>query len=279
MDRARELDLFRELLDAIVDQDLPLDAPMAVKERLDDMHPVVEQIGELVAQSQMADYFKVSTHRYAHYLASVRACVPQGGAILDVGNAPGHVAIGLSLLGYDNVTGLNLNEAWRALYPSPHWLDVFKVAEHDIEAKELPFGDATFDAIIFTEVLEHIALRDPVWLLKEMHRVLRPGAVVVFSTPNVCNISNLYALLHGRNVFWAPELFYGSLDRHNREYTVAEVRACFEQAGFQCHALWGINDHSNWRAGGNEFAYEFIATYGDAHSLTRNTTVGIFRKQ
>ena len=129
-----------------------------------------------------------------------------------------------------------------------------------------------------TDVLEPMAVRNPVWVAGEMCRVLRPGGRVIFSTPNVCNISNMYALMMGKNIFWDPGVFYGSLDRHNREYTISEVTACFTSAGFSQEYLWAINDHSNWRGGGNEFAYEYTARYGDDHVLTRNTTLGIYKK-
>jgi hypothetical protein len=68
------------------------------------------------------------------------------------------------------------------------------------------------------------------------------------------------------------------VDRHNREFTVEEVEEVFAAAGFERRALWGMNDHANWRDGGNEFAYSFVARYGDAHPLTRNTIMGVYKK-
>ncbi|MGJ3245565.1 MAG: class I SAM-dependent methyltransferase [Elainellaceae cyanobacterium] len=43
----------------------------------------------------------------------------------------------------------------------------------------LPFADAAFDAVIFAHVLEHLA--DPVETLREMVRVLKPGAPLIGS--------------------------------------------------------------------------------------------------
>jgi SAM-dependent methyltransferase len=45
----------------------------------------------------------------------------------------------------------------------------------------LPFDDASFDAVLAFEVIEHV--EDDVALLREMGRVGRPGAVLVLSTP------------------------------------------------------------------------------------------------
>ncbi len=54
-------------------------------------------------------------------------------------------------------------------------IDVFASAE------DLPFEDATFDAVLCSEVLEHCP--DPAAVLREIHRVLRPGGAVYLTTP------------------------------------------------------------------------------------------------
>jgi len=48
--------------------------------------------------------------------------------------------------------------------------------------RPLPFADASFDAIVVKDVLEHVA--DPVALVGEAHRVLRPGGLVFASSPD-----------------------------------------------------------------------------------------------
>jgi len=49
-------------------------------------------------------------------------------------------------------------------------------------AEALPFDSGTFDVISANMVMEHVA--DPVVVLKELRRVLRPGGTFVFHTPN-----------------------------------------------------------------------------------------------
>jgi SAM-dependent methyltransferase len=46
----------------------------------------------------------------------------------------------------------------------------------------LPFPDAAFDYISSHEVIEHV--EDPAVVLRELHRVLKPGGVCVIATPN-----------------------------------------------------------------------------------------------
>lgn len=56
----------------------------------------------------------------------------------------------------------------------------FKFELMDIH--KLQYGDGTFDAVICCEVVEH--LLDPLPVLKEIFRVLKPGGTAVITTPN-----------------------------------------------------------------------------------------------
>jgi demethylmenaquinone methyltransferase/2-methoxy-6-polyprenyl-1,4-benzoquinol methylase len=47
------------------------------------------------------------------------------------------------------------------------------------DIRRLPFADESFDAVIFAHILEHMA--EPVETLREMIRVLKPGAPLIGS--------------------------------------------------------------------------------------------------
>lgn len=47
----------------------------------------------------------------------------------------------------------------------------------------LPYADNSLDAVLLLDVLYHRAVKDPVVVLGEVRRVLRPGAIVVVNVP------------------------------------------------------------------------------------------------
>lgn len=111
----------------------------------------------------------------------------------------------------------------------------------DIERDDCPFPDDHFDAVMFCEVIEHL-VENPVFALHEIHRVLKPGGVLVLSTPNAARSGNIMRLWLGANVFDQYHLgapLRGT--RHSREYTLGELTALVGACGFRIEVAAGRN--------------------------------------
>ena len=85
-----------------------------------------------------------------------------------------------------------------------------------------------FDAIVLSEVLEHLA--DPWLTVKRLATCLKPGGSVIASSPNVCHRSVILKLFRGQ--FDYAEA--GVMDRsHLRWFTPSSYEAVFTAAGFE----------------------------------------------
>lgn len=108
------------------------------------------------------------------------------------------------------------------------------VALHNCNIYALPYPDNTFDAVILSEILEHI--EDDVAGLKEAYRVLKPGGVVAITVPNAnypfwwdpIN-KTLETVLH-RHI--SHGTFAGIWANHVRLYQRDELRQAVLAAGF-----------------------------------------------
>lgn len=159
--------------------------------------------------------------------------MPITGKLLEIGSYPFDRTKDLVDLGYD-VCGVDL------YYNKSE----FNVKKCDIETDKLPFTDNTFDIVLMMQVMEHLG-RDPVWALKEIKRVLKPGGVFIMSTPNFYLLKNMYYILfkgyqHEMNNY-LRHLVEKDYMGHIRTYTKKELEMFFDHVGFtvkEHYYLW-----------------------------------------
>jgi len=121
------------------------------------------------------------------------AGVRTGKKVLDAACGTGVVAISAARLGAD-VTGLDLTPELleRARYNAG--LSGFNIEFHEGDVEELPFRDATFDAVL--SQFGHIFAPRPAVAIGEMLRVLKPGGTIAFNTwPPTAMIGRTFKLV------------------------------------------------------------------------------------
>ena len=114
--------------------------------------------------------------RTEQILELIATRLPEG-RVLDVGTGRGDLAHGLQEMGYE-VEALDIDPS---LCQHPDLM----LTQCDL-MDGLPCDDASFGMVTATEVIEH--MEDPFKVIREVHRVLRPGGILLLTTPNYGNI-------------------------------------------------------------------------------------------
>jgi SAM-dependent methyltransferase len=108
----------------------------------------------------------------------------------------------------------------------------YALHEVDIEFERFPFPTGVFDAVIFTEVIEHL-WRDPSHCVLEIARTLKLGGSVYVTTPNPCDRHSLVCVLWQANPN-QRSAYYATLESgHLHLWTVAQVASILEAHGFE----------------------------------------------
>ena len=184
-------------------------------------------------------------HRYYHsrpdwvtgterFRALLEESLTPGGSILEIGAGPANATTDF-LAGLGTVTGLDVD---------PDVAGNAACSETQLyDGGAFPLADARFDAVVSNYVLEHV--ENPGQMAAECFRVLRPGGVVAFRTPNLWHYVSLIArftphsfhervALKSQNVSEDAHDPYPTFHRMN---TRAACRAFLEGAGFEVEVL------------------------------------------
>ena len=116
-----------------------------------------------------------------------------------------------------------------------------EVVTGDVERFDLPWPRGHFDALLMSEVLEHLV--DPWSVVGRVVPLVREGGLIVASSPNVAQLRTIRNLLAGR---W--ELTdVGLMDRtHLRWFTPTSYRAMFEEVGVQIESVTPMGPAGPW---------------------------------
>ena len=129
------------------------------------------------------------------------------GMVLEIG-----FGTGLNLTHYQAITSLD------AVEPDPHMCSRARV--HEISAEKLPFNDCHFDTVVCTWTL--CTIPDPEQALRELHRVLKPGGVLLYAEHVAASHQPERAIQQAITPVWRRCAAGCNLDRD----TIAMIRAC-----------------------------------------------------
>ncbi|MGH2633505.1 MAG: class I SAM-dependent methyltransferase, partial [Tepidiformaceae bacterium] len=166
-------------------------------------------------------------HEYA--LKLVRTRVAPGSTVLDVGTGSGALSARLHDAGFA-VTACDISGAGYAAEPP--------LVIWDATGESLPRGiaEGTLDCVCAIEVIEH--MENPLQALRNFRSLLKPGGLLVVSTPNVSHPrSRLKFLLRGEPSYFGPTEYFSSghrtilpdwmLQLHAREAGFEELRVTY----------------------------------------------------
>ncbi len=107
----------------------------------------------------------------------------------------------------------------------------------DAEKDPYPYANEAFDTVLCCELIEHL-FSDPMHMMSEINRILKPGGHLVLTTPNVGSLRSISAILLGYHPAFFPAYIRPRVEgeeteaRHNREYVPMEIQHLLTDSGF-----------------------------------------------
>ncbi len=182
--------------------------------------------------AEMSGYISEAALRFGVTIEMLQQHAPCGaqGKLLEIGSNPYFLTLLLteSFPKFDRM-GVNYFEG---AFP-PESMQRQSIIDPRGRLREAPFFHAdierhslevlaNFDVCLFCEVIEHLAF-DPAFALFNVACTLRPGGLLLLTTPNPARLENLEKMACDRASFSDPISGYGVHGRHNREYAANEL--------------------------------------------------------
>lgn len=188
--------------------------------------------------------------------AMIAAAVPAGSRIVEIGSGPPNETTSF-LASIGPVTGVDVSDEHLG---NPELADA-----HTFDGRALPLPDASADACVSNYVLEHV--EDPAAHFAEVRRVLRPGGVYLFRTPNLWHYVALASRLlpHAAHLALANRLRGHGDDAHDpwptfyRANSRRAVRTMARRAGLRIRELRMVEKDPSYGARGPLFFYPMMA--------------------
>jgi 2-polyprenyl-3-methyl-5-hydroxy-6-metoxy-1,4-benzoquinol methylase len=162
--------------------------------------------------------------RDAAFEAIEAQCLKEGkNQLLDIGCATGALLEKLRNRGW-NVSGIEISTPQAEYARQERNIDV-----HGVPLEKAGLQSASFHAVLASHLIEH--LNDPMFLIREVHRILVPGGYFLITTPN---ISGFQSKLFGKH--WRSAIF-----DHLYLFSKKTLHRALKNAGFiiESTVTWG----------------------------------------
>jgi glycosyltransferase involved in cell wall biosynthesis/SAM-dependent methyltransferase len=191
-----------------------------------------------------------------------------------------------SRLGYGEVRGCYYGPAGKVRQRSVQSTDGEKfqcaIELFDAEKDRFPYADGYFSTVLCCELVEHLT-EDPMHMMSEINRILRPGGHLVLTTPNIGSLRAIAAILSGYHPAFFPAYIRPRVEgeepeaRHNREYTAREIVHLFYYAGFEM-TLLETGPFRDEPKPEHEWVKHLLARYEQPADLRGDGIYGVGRK-
>lgn len=147
----------------------------------------------------------------------IRKQFPSGGRLLDIGCGYGHFLNLMNNYGWDTY-GLEPS------YPAVSYARTQRLRVTHGTLNSTRYDANYFDVITMFYVLEH--LPDPVGILLEVNRILRPGGLLVLRVPHTTPIVSLFSIVGIKNNLY-------DLPFHLSDFSSRTIRRILEKTGYE----------------------------------------------
>jgi SAM-dependent methyltransferase len=209
-----------------------------------------EEFGKITVAELRADVRRVSL---LIVLAQSAAGSSFGGEGLELGCGYGYLLFPLAML-QPEIRWTAVEHPKRKHFSQPAFQQAIRdhnctLVGADFVREGLPFADGTYSMVAFSETLEHLPVERVNFVLGEISRVLRPGGLVVMSSPNQASLENRIRLLKGKSILELPNLLTVAAGTfgHIRLYTPEEITEMMTERGFTLERSAIESNNSSFR--------------------------------
>jgi 2-polyprenyl-6-hydroxyphenyl methylase/3-demethylubiquinone-9 3-methyltransferase len=184
----------------------------------------------------VAALHEVNPTRVAYFLDAIRRHAPtdRSPRVLDVGCGGGLVAEALAVEG---CTVIGIDPSHGSLVAGRQHAGPGDRAARYVRGvgERLPFADASFDAVVAADSLEHVD--SPPRVLRELRRVARPHAVLCFDTPNRTWLTRVGLIWGAELLGWVPR----GTHVFEQLFAPRELAAACLEAGWLVEEIRGLS--------------------------------------